>query len=40
MLLEQGGFKETTWETIQIGDVVKVRQNEQFPADMILLQSS
>ncbi|GAU88520.1 hypothetical protein RvY_01206 [Ramazzottius varieornatus] len=34
------GFEETKWSKIMVGDVVKVRNNEEFPSDLILLSSS
>lgn len=34
------GFEPTTWEKLRIGDIIKVNQNEQVPADIVLLQSS
>ena len=30
----------STWASLQVGQIVKVRQNERFPADLILLKSS
>lgn len=29
-----------TWDSLQVGQVIKVKQNERFPADLILLKSS
>ena len=34
----QFGAKE--WQTIQVGDIVRVKDNGFFPADMVLLNSS
>lgn len=34
------GYQQVSWTDIHIGDIVRVKQNEQFPADIILLQSS
>ncbi|GLT31903.1 hypothetical protein SLA2020_066030 [Shorea laevis] len=33
-------FNQTTWENLRVGDLVKVRMDEYFPADMLLLSSS
>lgn len=38
--LTGSGFEEITWDKLRIGDIIKVKQNEQCPADIILLQSS
>jgi phospholipid-transporting ATPase len=39
-VLKETGFQSELWKDVRIGDVVRVRQNEEFPADIILLQSS
>lgn len=33
-------FRNKAWKDIYVGDIVRVRQNEEVPADMILLSSS
>lgn len=33
-------FVKTVWKKIKVGDVVKVGENEFFPADMIMLDST
>ncbi|KAG9149640.1 hypothetical protein Leryth_022923 [Lithospermum erythrorhizon] len=33
-------FQETTWKKLRVGDLVKIRKNEYFPADLLLLSSS
>ena len=33
-------FIHETWENIKIGDIIKVKNNEQFPCDLIFLESS
>ena len=33
-------FVPDKWENIHIGDIIKVRNNEQFPCDLIFLESS
>jgi phospholipid-transporting ATPase len=38
--LTPNGFEDVSWESLRIGDVIRVQQNEQFPADAVLLQSS
>lgn len=35
-----GNFKEKTWKSLYVGDVVKVEKNEYFPSDILLLSSS
>ena len=35
-----GSWLEVKWQSVLIGDILKVRQNEFFPADLILLLSS
>ena len=37
---EGGGWKETIWMEIYVGDIIKVKRDEFFPADLILLGSS
>ena len=36
----QGCFCERTWESIRVGEVVKLHENDFVPADMVLLSSS
>ena len=33
-------FKTTQWKSILVGDIIRVRKNEEIPADCILLKSS
>ncbi|CAO2840231.1 unnamed protein product [Amaranthus hypochondriacus] len=35
-----GVFKDTQWQKVCVGDVVKVKKDEFFPADLLLLSSS
>lgn len=35
-----GQFSETKWKHIHVGQVVKIRSDEYFPADLVLLTSS
>lgn len=39
-VLSSRGFQQVLWKDVRIGDIVRVQQNEEFPADMVLLQSS
>ena len=39
-VLRQGIWTTATWESILVGDVVKVKQDEYFCADVLLLSSS
>eukprot|EP01016_Furgasonia_blochmanni_P002413 TRINITY_DN10948_c0_g1_i1.p1 TRINITY_DN10948_c0_g1~~TRINITY_DN10948_c0_g1_i1.p1 ORF type:complete len:1143 (+),score=254.78 TRINITY_DN10948_c0_g1_i1:224-3652(+) len=36
----KNGFKEKTWCDVRVGDVIKIRQNEYFPADVLIIKSS
>lgn len=36
---EKGLFDEKKWENIRLGDIVKVLDNEYFPADLLLINS-
>ncbi len=38
--LKTGEFKPIIWKDIKVGTVVKVLENEFFPADLVLLNSS
>lgn len=40
LFLEHGEFKPIVWEKIRVGNIVKIRENEFFPADILLLSSS
>lgn len=40
VLQADGSWKPTAWRLIRMGDVVKVKENESFAADMIILQTS
>ena len=35
-----GEFNQHTWEEVQLGSVVKILENNYFPADLILIDSS
>lgn len=39
-VLKNGFFEEDRWENLEIGQILKVRNNELIPADLILLSSS
>ena len=34
------GFQKKKWRDIKLGDIIKVNNNEEFPADLLLLSSS
>ena len=34
------GFEKKKWRDIKLGDIIKVNNNEEFPADLLLLSSS
>lgn len=33
-------FKQVKWRDIRVGQIIKVRENEYFPCDMLLLNTS
>ena len=37
---ETGKFEERLWKELHVGMMVKIRRDEQFPADLILVNSS
>lgn len=39
-LKKDGTFKKVSGANIQVGDIIKVYQNERIPADMVLLQTT
>ena len=39
-LRKDGTFKATKSANIQVGDIIKVSQNERVPADLVLLQTT
>lgn len=39
-VLQDNKFHETTWAKLKVGDIVLVREDEPFPADLLLLQCS
>lgn len=39
-VLTETGFRACQWKDIRLGQVIRVKQNEQIPADIIILQSS
>lgn len=40
LVLKAFNFESTAWKKIQVGDVIQVRNDEEFPSDLILLASS
>jgi len=34
------GFKQETWESVRVGNIIKVHENEYFPADFLVLRTS
>ena len=40
LVFRAGNWRETLWRDIQVGDLVKVMQNAQIPADILLIDSS
>ncbi|KAI8908516.1 hypothetical protein EDD86DRAFT_207875 [Gorgonomyces haynaldii] len=40
LVLERGVFVKKQWRQVTVGDIVKVENKQNFPADMILLNSS
>ncbi|KAJ1968558.1 aminophospholipid translocase, partial [Dispira parvispora] len=39
-VLEQGQFVERSWNSVKVGDIVRVERSEPLPADVVLLSSS
>ncbi|KAM6901089.1 LOW QUALITY PROTEIN: phospholipid-transporting ATPase IC [Lycodopsis pacificus] len=39
-VLLDGGFQESKWRNLQVGDVVRLKKNDFIPADILLLSSS
>jgi len=39
-VIENGGIHIKIWNDIKVGDIVRVENDEYFPADLILLSSS
>lgn len=39
-VLKDGTFETLTWESVIVGDILKVKSDEEFPADMVFLCSS
>ena len=37
---EEGKFESKEWREVQVGDIVKVKDNQFFPADVVVLNSS
>ena len=37
---ESGKFETKEWRLVQVGDIVRVKDNKFFPADVVLLSSS
>jgi phospholipid-transporting ATPase len=40
LVLKDGRFTECRWRDLRIGDIVKITQNQFFPADILVLQTS
>ena len=40
MILENGIFHKEIWENLKVGNIVKINENEAFPADILLLKTS
>jgi magnesium-transporting ATPase (P-type) len=36
-VLKAGGVIESRWEALRIGDIIRIKNNEFFPADVVLL---
>ena len=36
---ESNGFEPMPWESLRMGDIIKVKENEEFPADVLILDS-
>mmetsp|Transcript_31469 Transcript_31469/g.76780 ORF Transcript_31469/g.76780 Transcript_31469/m.76780 type:complete len:1236 (-) Transcript_31469:171-3878(-) len=40
VLTLEGGHRPTKWQNVQVGHIVRVQQDEVFPADLVILSSS
>jgi phospholipid-transporting ATPase len=40
LVLEKEKFIQKTWRELRVGNIVKILENEYFPADLLLIQSS
>ena len=40
LVLRESGFKVTAWDQLMVGDIIKVNENEYFPADVLILRTS
>lgn len=40
LVLREEGFKRTTWNQLLVGDIIKLNENEYFPADVLILRTS
>ena len=39
-LTSSGEFQETQWQSLRVGDLVKINRDEYFPADLLILKTS
>ena len=39
-ILSNGKFEEKKWREVKVGDVIKVYENEYFPADLLLVETT
>jgi phospholipid-translocating ATPase len=37
---ERPHWKKTTWEDVRVGDFVKIKENQSFPADILIISTS
>ena len=40
LVFRDGRFNNIPWKDVQVGDILKVKKNESFPADLLVLGSS
>lgn len=40
ILLKEGKHKKAKWEDLIVGDIIKIKENEYFPADVMLIATS
>lgn len=40
LVLRDGEFCHTSWENLLVGDIIKIQENEYFPADVLILRTS
>ena len=40
LVYRNGKFEKNDWESVRVGEIIKVQRNEYFPCDVMLLNTS